>query len=46
MAMTPVLLLDAVLMLAHIDLPLWGVWSFLLTVGYLVFGIRSATRPA
>ena len=46
MAMTPVLLLDAVLMLAHIDLPLWGLLGFLLAVGYLVFGIRSALRPA
>ena len=46
MAMTPVLLLDAVLMLAHIDLPLWGLLGFLLAVGYLAFGIRSALRPA
>jgi hypothetical protein len=45
MAMTPVLLLDAVLMLTHIYLPLWGVLGFLLAVGYLVFGIRSALRP-
>jgi hypothetical protein len=42
MAMTPVLLLDALLMSANIALPLWGLWGFLLAVGYLVFGIRSA----
>jgi len=46
MAMTPVLLLDAVLMLANIALPLWGLWGFLLAVGYLVFGIRSALPNA
>ncbi len=45
MAMTPVLLLDAGLMIAHIYLPLWGLLGFLLAVGYLVFGIRSAVRP-
>ena len=46
MAMTPVLLLDAGLMIAHIDLPLWGFLGFLLAAGYLVFGIRAAVRPA
>jgi hypothetical protein len=45
MAMTPVLLLDALLTLTEIYLPLWGFVSFLLAVGYLVFGIRSAVRP-
>ena len=45
MAMTPVLLLDALLMLMDIYLPLWGFFGFLITVGYLIFGIRSAVRP-
>jgi hypothetical protein len=45
MAMTPVILLDALLTLTDIYLPLWGLVSFLLAVGYLVFGIRSAVRP-
>jgi hypothetical protein len=45
MAMTPVLLLDALLMLTDIYLPLWGLFGFLISVGYLIFGIRSATRP-
>jgi hypothetical protein len=46
MAMTPFLLLDALLMLLDIYLPLWGFGGFLLSIGYLVFGIRSAIRNA
>ena len=41
MAMTPVLLLDALLVLLDIYLPLWGIGGFILAMGYLVFGIRS-----
>jgi len=44
MAMTPVLLLDALLVLLNIYLPLWGLGGFLLALGYLVFGIRAAVR--
>lgn len=46
MAMTPVLILDALLMLMDIYLPMWGLGGFLLAMGYLVFGIRSATQRA
>ena len=46
MAMTPVLMLDALLMLMDIYLPLWGLGGFLLAMGYLVFGIRSAAQRA
>lgn len=44
MAMTPVLLLDALLVLLDIYLPLWSLGGFLLALGYLVFGIRAAVR--
>jgi hypothetical protein len=44
MAMTPLLLVDALLMLLNIDWPLWRWGGFLLAIGYLVFGIRSARR--
>lgn len=46
MAMTPVILLDALLVLLDIYLPLWGLGGFLLALGYLVFGIRSAARES
>jgi len=46
MAMTPVILLDALLVLLDIYLPLWGLGGFLLAMGYLFFGIRSATRES
>jgi len=44
MAMTPFLLLDALLVLLDVYLPLWGAGGFLIAMGYLVFGIRSVTR--
>ena len=44
MAMTPVLLMDALMVLLGINLPLWGLSGFLLAMGYLFFGIRSAAR--
>lgn len=46
MAMTPVILLDALLVLLDIYLPLWGLGGFLLAMGYLFFGIRAAVRPS
>ncbi len=44
MAMTPFLLLDALLVLMDLYPPLWSIVGFFLTMGYLVFGIRSAVR--
>ena len=44
MALTPVIILDALLVWTNTYLPLWGFGSFLLALGYLVFGIRSAAR--
>jgi len=41
MAMTPFLLLDALLVLMDLYPPLWSIGGFLITMGYLVFGIRS-----
>jgi len=46
MAMTPVILLDALLVLLDIYLPLWGLGGFLLAMGYLFFGIRSTARAS
>jgi Protein of unknown function (DUF1189) len=46
MAMTPVLLIDALLVLLDIYLPLWGIGGFLLAMGYLFFGIRSVARAS
>lgn len=42
MAMTPVILIDTLIMLLKIHLPLWGLGSFVVAFGYLFFGIRSA----
>ena len=44
MAMTPFLLVDALLVLLGIYVPLWGTGGFIIAMGYLVFGIRSFTR--
>jgi hypothetical protein len=44
MAMTPVLLLDALMVWRQIVVPFWGLGGFLLAMGYLVFGIRSVAR--
>lgn len=44
MAMTPFLLLDVLLMLLDIYPPLWGLGGFLMAMGYLAFGIRSAAH--
>ncbi len=46
MAMTPVILVDTLIMLLKLDLPLWGTASFVLALVYLVFGIRAATETA
>ena len=43
MAMTPVILIDALIMILNIHLPLWGLGSFIVAFGYLFFGIRAAT---
>ena len=44
MAMTPFLLLDAVLLLLDVVLPVWGLVGFLLAMAYMVFGIRAVAR--
>lgn len=44
MALTPVIIVDALLVWTNTYLPLWGFGSFMLALGYLVFGIRSAAR--
>lgn len=44
MAMTPVILVDTLTMLLKIDLPLWGLGSFIVALAYLFFGIRAATQ--
>jgi hypothetical protein len=46
MAMTPFLLLDALLVLLAVTLPLWGLIGFLMAMAYLVFGIRATARRA
>ncbi|MDJ0666239.1 MAG: DUF1189 family protein [Desulfobacterales bacterium] len=46
MAMTPVILIDTLIMLARIHLPLWGIGSFVVAFGYLFFGIRAAAEDA
>ena len=46
MAMTPFLLLDVLLVLLDATLPLWGLFGFIMPLGYLIFGIRAAGRPA
>jgi hypothetical protein len=44
MAMTPVIIVDTLAMLLKIDLPLWGLGSFIVALAYLFFGIRAATN--
>ena len=46
MAMTPVLMLDALLVWSDIELPFWGLGGFLLAMGYLFFGVRSVVRDS
>jgi hypothetical protein len=46
MAMTPFLLIDALLVWFDAALPLWGLIGFIMAMGYLVFGIRAAAPPA
>jgi hypothetical protein len=43
MAMTPVILVDTLIMLLGVQLPLWGIGSFVVAFAYLFFGIRAAT---
>jgi hypothetical protein len=44
MAMTPVLLIDALLVLFDIYLPFWGIGGFILAMGFLWHGVRSVAR--
>jgi hypothetical protein len=44
MAMTPVILVDTLIMLLRVQLPLWGLGSFVVAFAYLFFGIRAATE--
>ena len=44
MAMTPVILIDTLIMLLRLDLPVWGWGSFVLALAYMLFGIWSATE--
>ncbi len=44
MAMTPVILVDTLILLLQIDLPLWGAGSFIVALLYLLFGIWAATE--
>jgi hypothetical protein len=46
MAMTPVLLIDALLVLFDIYLPLWGIGGFILAMGFLWHGVRSVARAS
>ena len=46
MAMTPVIMIDTLIMITRINLPLWGPGSFVLAFAYLFFGIRAATQTA
>jgi hypothetical protein len=46
MAMTPVIMVDTLIMLLKIHLPLWGVGSFVMAFAYLFFGIHAATEKA
>jgi hypothetical protein len=46
MAMTPVLLIDALLVLFDIYLPLWGIGGFILAMGFLLHGVRSVARAS
>jgi hypothetical protein len=46
MAMTPVLLIDALLVLLDIYLPLWGIGGFILAMGFLWHGVRSVARAS
>ncbi len=44
MAMTPVILIDTLIMVLTLDVPYWGTGSFVVALGYLLFGIRAATE--
>ncbi len=46
MAMTPVILVDTLLMLLKLDLPFWDTGSFVVALVFLLFGIRAATETA
>ena len=46
MAMTPVLLIDALLVLLDIYLPFWGIGGFILAMGFLWHGVRSVARAS
>jgi hypothetical protein len=43
MALTPALLIDQILSLLDTPLPAWTLISFLITLGYLYFGLKAAT---
>ena len=44
MAMTPVILIDTLVMVLRLDLPFWGYGGFVLALIYLLFGIWAATQ--
>ena len=46
MAMTPVIMVDTLAMLLKIELPLWGLGSFIVALVYLCYGIRAAAAAA
>ena len=46
MAMTPVILIDTLLMVFKIHIPLWNIVSFVVALAYLFFGIRSTIDTA
>ena len=46
MALTPVILVDTLLMFLKLDLPYWDTGSFVVALVYLFFGIRAATETA
>ena len=46
MALTPVILVDTLVMLLKLDLPYWDTGSFVVALVYLFFGIRAATETA
>ncbi len=45
MAMTPVILIDTLIMVFALDVPFWGTGGFVVALAYLLFGIRAATEP-
>lgn len=40
MAITPVLTIDTLLGFANLRIPLWGLWCFVLAMGFLFYGVK------